>query len=65
MKPPQTKNEAWTVMSMSNPTRDKTTQFKMSKKTKKEGLQSKISQNMTLQTQVWMPWAPWTVHQQS
>ena len=59
MKPPQTKNQAWTFKSMKNPTREKTTQFKISKNTKKVGSQSKISQNMTLQTQVWTPWTPY------
>ena len=62
MKPPQTKNQAWTVISMNNPTRQKPAQLKMSKKTKKVGLQSKISQNMTPQTSKYQAW---TIHQQS
>ena len=58
MKPPQTKNQAWTVISMNNPSRQKPAQLKKTKKTKKAGLQSKISKNVTLQTQVWTPWNP-------
>ena len=61
MKPAQTKNQAWTVISMNNPVREKPTQFEISKKTKKVGLHSKISKNMTLQTQVWTPWMPSSV----
>ena len=62
MKPLQTKYQAWTFKSMKNHTREKPMQFKISKKTKKLGLSSKILQNVTLQTQIW---TPWTVHQQS
>ena len=58
MKPPQTKNRAWTVISMNNPTRENPTKFKMSKKTKKVGSQSKILQNKTPQT----TYQPWTIH---
>ena len=58
MKPPQTKNQPWTIISMNNPARQKPAPFKMSKKTKKVGSQSKISQNVTLQAQVWTPWNP-------
>ena len=61
MKPPQTKNLAWPATSNFNPTREKPTKFEISKKTKKVGLHSKISKNMTLQTQVWTPWMPSSV----
>ena len=58
MKPPQTKNQAWTFKSMNNPTRDIPTQLKISKKTKKVGSQSKILPNMTPQT----TYQRWTIH---
>ena len=61
LKPPLTKNQAWTLKSMNNPTRDIPTQLKISKKTKKVGSQSNILPNMTPQTtyQRWTVY-PWT-----
>ena len=56
MKPPQTKNQAWTFKSMKNPTREKPTQFKIGKETKNVGSQSKISQNMSPQTSDYQAW---------
>ena len=43
MKAPPTKNQAWPATSDFNPTREKPTQFKISKKTKKVGLHPSIT----------------------